>query len=111
MNEEQQEYRYVQVTAAQEIPEGERVFFEIDGLPIVLFAISGKFYATGDQCSHDGGPIGEGQVEGYEIICPRHGARFDIRTGKATRMPAVRDIPYYPIRVVNDMIEIGLPIQ
>jgi 3-phenylpropionate/trans-cinnamate dioxygenase ferredoxin subunit len=105
-----QQFRYIQVTSAQEIPEGERLFFEIDGLPIVLFALGGNFYATSDQCSHDGGPIGEGQIEGNEIICPRHGARFDIRNGKATRMPAVRDIPSYPIRIVDDMIEIGLPI-
>jgi len=111
MDGEQLEYRYIQVTSVQEIPDGERIFFEIDGLSIVLFAIGGKFYATSDQCSHDGGPIGEGQIEGFEIICPRHGARFDIRNGKATRMPAVQDIPYYPIRVVDDMIEIGMPVR
>jgi 3-phenylpropionate/trans-cinnamate dioxygenase ferredoxin component len=103
--------KYIRITSVQEIPDGERLFFEIDELPIVLYALNGNYYATGDQCSHDGGPIGEGQIEGNEIICPRHGARFDIRTGKVTRFPAVKDIPCYPVRIVEDQIEIGLPVS
>jgi 3-phenylpropionate/trans-cinnamate dioxygenase ferredoxin subunit len=53
--------------------------------------------------------VGDGEIEEHEIICPRHGARFDIRTGKATSLPAVVDIPSYPVRVVGSMLEIGLP--
>lgn len=106
-----QDYRFVQITSVQEMPDGERLIFEIDDLPIVLYALNGKYFATGDECSHDGGPIGDGEVEGNEIICPRHGARFDLRTGKVTRLPAVTDIPGYPVRVVNDMIEIGIPVK
>jgi 3-phenylpropionate/trans-cinnamate dioxygenase ferredoxin component len=106
-----QQYRYVQITSVQEMPDGERLFFEADGLPIVLYALNGQFYATGDECSHDGGPIGDGEIEGNEIICPRHGARFDIRTGKVTHMPAVSDIPSYPVRVNDGRIEIGIPVS
>lgn len=106
-----QNYRFIQITSIQEMPDGERLFFEIDGKSIVLYSLNGHFYATGDECSHDGGPIGDGQIEENEIICPRHGARFDIRTGKVTRMPAVKDIPSYPVRINNDKIEIGLPVS
>jgi 3-phenylpropionate/trans-cinnamate dioxygenase ferredoxin subunit len=106
-----QNYQYIQITSIQEMPDGERLFFEIDGKSIVLYSLNGNFYATGDECSHDCGPIGDGQIEGNEIICPRHGARFDIRTGKVTRMPAVKDIPSYPVRINADKIEIGLPVS
>lgn len=104
------DFKFYPIAPASEVPEGERIFFEIDGQPIVVFALKEAFFATGDVCSHDGGNIGQGELEGFEIICPRHGARFDVRTGKVLRLPAVRDIPHYPIRVnVNGMLEIGVP--
>ena len=107
--DENQEFRYIQITSVQEIPNGERLFFEIDGLPIVLYSLNGQYFATGDECSHDGGPIGDGEIDGNEIVCPRHGARFDIRTGKVTGMPAITDIPSYPVRLLDGKIEIGIP--
>lgn len=109
--DENQELRYIQITSVQEIPDGERLFFEIDGLPIVLYSLNGLYFATGDECSHDGGSIGDGEIDGNEIICPRHGARFDIRTGKVKGMPAVTDIPSYQVRVVDGKIEIGVPVS
>lgn len=99
---------YYRITTTNELPDGERLFVEISGQPIVIFALNGQYFATSDECSHDGGPIGDGKIEGFEIICPRHGARFDIRTGKATRFPAVEPIAQFPVRVVDDYIEIGL---
>lgn len=87
------------------------MFLEIDGKPIVILNINDEYFAIGDVCSHDEGPVGEGNVEGYEIICPRHGARFDIRTGKVLALPAFVDIPAYPIRVVGGQIEIGIPAE
>lgn len=93
----------------EEVPNGERIFLEIGKAKIALFNIGGKFYAIEDVCSHDDGPVGEGEVEGTEIICPRHGARFDLTTGQALAMPAVEDIPAYPVRIINGMIEIGIP--
>jgi 3-phenylpropionate/trans-cinnamate dioxygenase ferredoxin component len=104
-------FRYYRITSTQEFPEGERLFVEINNLSIVIFSLNGEYYATSDECSHDGGPIGDGQIEGYEIICPRHGARFDLRTGKVTHFPAVTDIASYPIRIVDGNIEVGLPLQ
>ena len=102
---------FVAVGAADELPNGERLYVEIDELPIVVFNIAGRLFAIGDVCSHDGGPLGDGDLEGMEVICPRHGARFDVQSGKALALPAVVDIPAYPVRVIDGEIEVGVPID
>ncbi len=101
-------YNFVQVCPVGDVPEGERIYFDIGDQAVVMLNISGNFHAIGDICSHDNGPLGEGEVEGCEVICPRHGARFDLRNGKATRSPAFVDIPWFPVRVVHGMLEIGV---
>ena len=103
------QYTFFPVAKVSEIANGERVFFEIGDKPVVLFNIGGQFFAIGDLCTHDDGPLGDGDLDGYEVICPRHGARFDVRSGKATRRPAVAPTPYYPVRVVGEQIQIGVP--
>jgi len=100
---------FIEVASVNDLPAGERLFVEIDDQTIVVFNVAGQYYAIADLCSHDDGPLGDGEVEGIEIICPRHGARFDLRDGKVLALPAVEDIPAYPIRVVDGAIEIGLP--
>ena len=100
---------YLEIAPASELPSGERLFVEIAGKPIVIFNIAGQFYSIADVCSHDDGPVGEGDLEGYNITCPRHGAEFDVRTGQVMSMPAVVDIPAYPVRVVDGMIQLGIP--
>jgi 3-phenylpropionate/trans-cinnamate dioxygenase ferredoxin subunit len=100
---------FLEIASASELPDGERLFVEIGGKPIVIFKIAGQFFSIADVCSHDDGPVGEGLLEGYNITCPRHGAQFDIRTGKVVQMPAVVDIPAYPVRVVDGMIQLGVP--
>jgi len=107
MESNQMNYEYVVVGDASDLENGERLFLEIDGEPIVVFNIAGIFFAIGDLCSHDNGPLGDGDLDGVEIACPRHGARFDIRNGKALSLPAVDDIPSYPVRVLDGKIEIG----
>jgi 3-phenylpropionate/trans-cinnamate dioxygenase ferredoxin component len=102
-------YEFLQVIEAGEIPPGERIVVEVDGLPIAVFNVSGQYYAIGDVCTHDEGPLAEGELDGFQLICPRHGARFDIRTGKALTLPAFIDTPWYPVRVVDGWLEIGLP--
>ena len=105
------ECEFIPVASTDEIPIGARLFFEIDAEAIVVFNIAGSYFAIGDVCSHDDGPLGDGTLESeYEISCPRHGAHFDVRTGKALTLPATVDIPAYPVRVVDDQIEIGLPL-
>jgi 3-phenylpropionate/trans-cinnamate dioxygenase ferredoxin subunit len=100
---------FVVVADADELPDGERLFLEIDDEFIVLFNIAGELFAIEDSCTHDDGPIGEGELEDLQVVCPRHGARFDLRDGKVTSPPAVVDIKAYPVRIVNGEIEIGLP--
>lgn len=104
-----EECEFIEVAAVEELASGERLFIEIDDQSIVVFNIAGQFFAIGDICSHDGGPLGDGDLDGFEVICPRHGARFDVRSGKVTALPAVEDIPAYPLRLVDGRIEIGIP--
>jgi len=106
---EESKIEFVEIVPASELPNGERLFVEIEGKPLVIFNIADQFFSIGDVCSHDDGPVGEGDLEGYTITCPRHGAEFDIRDGKVVQMPAVVDIPAYPIKVVDGMIQVGLP--
>jgi 3-phenylpropionate/trans-cinnamate dioxygenase ferredoxin subunit len=102
---------FVAIARQEDLPDGERLFVEIDGEPVVVFNIAGEYFAIADLCSHDDGPLGDGDLEGYEINCPRHGASFDVRTGKVLSLPAIVDIPAYPIRIVNGQIQIGLPLE
>lgn len=102
---------FVAVAAEDELRDGERLFVEIDDLSIVVFKIAGRYFAIGDVCSHDDGPLGDGELEGYDVICPRHGARFDVRSGKVLSLPAIVDIPAYPVRLQDGQIEIGIPVE
>lgn len=103
---------YVVVANAADIPNGERLFVEIDEFQIVVFNIAGKFFAIADVCSHDDGPVGDGEFESeFEIACPRHGARFDVRTGEAVTLPAIIDIPAFPVRIVDGEVEVGIPLD
>jgi 3-phenylpropionate/trans-cinnamate dioxygenase ferredoxin subunit len=102
-------YQFYAVADESEIEPGERIFLEIGAEAIVLFNIAGNLYAIGDVCTHDGGPLGDGDLDGTQVICPRHGARFDVRTGKALTLPAVVDTPSYPVRIVDHQIQIGIP--
>ena len=106
---EEQKVDYLEIAQESELPNGERMFVDIGDTPIVIFKIAGKLYAIGDVCTHDDGPLGDGDIEDFNVVCPRHGAEFDIRTGKAVAMPAVVDIPAYPVRVVEGIIEVGVP--
>jgi len=109
MTSNQDNIDYIVVGEASELLNGERLFLEIEGEPIVVFNISGEYFAIGDLCSHDNGPLGDGDLEGYKIICPRHGARFDLRNGKALSLPAILDTPSYPVRIRDGKIEVGIP--
>ena len=98
----------VTLATTGELSPGERKLIELDGLPIALFNIEGEYYCIADVCSHDDGPLAEGECNGYEIECPRHGARFDVRDGKVLSFPAIRDIPIYPVSVDGDAVQIDI---
>ncbi len=102
---------FVAIAPADDVPPGSRVFVEIDAKPIVIFNIAGQFFAIGDACSHDEGPLGDGELDGMEVVCPRHGARFNVQTGKVLSLPAVVDIPAYPVRIQDGQIEVGVPAE
>ena len=100
---------FVEIAPASELPTGERLFVDLGDKPIVIFNIAGQMFAIGDVCTHDDGPLGDGVIEDHNIVCPRHGAEFDVRTGKVMSMPAAVDIPAYPVQVRDGTIFIGLP--
>ena len=102
------ELTYYPVCSTDELPPGERLFIEIGDDPVVIINVHGEYFAVADVCTHDDGPLGEGDVEDHQIVCPRHGARFDIRTGEVMALPAVKDVTAYPVRVVDDVVEIGV---
>ena len=106
---DQANLEYVTVATVDEIGNGQRKLVDVDGEPLAVFNIAGQYFAIADVCSHDDGPVAEGLLDGTQVECPRHGARFDLRTGKALTLPAVVDIPAYPVRVVGDEIQVGLP--
>lgn len=99
--------RFVTVAKTSEIWPGERAVFDVEDHYIAVFNVDGTYYAIEDVCTHDDGPLAEGELYGFEIECPRHGARFDIRTGAVLRMPAVIPVPRYEVRVEGDEIQIG----
>lgn len=72
--------------------------------PIAVYNIDGALYAVEDTCTHDGGDLAGGEVFGFEVECPRHGARFDLRTGAVTRLPAYEPIASFPVREEDAVI-------
>ena len=97
---------FITVASVDEIPPGERLIVEIGRRWVAIFNLDGNFHAIEDRCTHDDGPLAEGEVEGCQVICPRHGARFDIRDGKVLSAPALVDVPTFETRVVGDNIQI-----
>lgn len=98
---------WIEVARVDEIPEGEARVYEIDGERIAVCNAGGEIFAIDDLCTHDDGPLGEGRLDGHCIECPRHGARFDIRTGAATRMPAVAPVGTFEVKVEGGAIFVG----
>jgi 3-phenylpropionate/trans-cinnamate dioxygenase ferredoxin component len=100
---------FIDIARVGELEDDERIFFDYMGIPVVLIQISGEYYALQDCCTHDDGPLGDGEIEDHQIICPRHGARFDVRSGKALTLPAVKEVLAFPVKLVGDVIQVGFP--
>ena len=90
---------FQRVARVSDIPDPGRTVVEIDDRLVVLLRVSGEVFAIDDVCTHDGGPLGEGELEDHTIACPRHGAKFDIRTGAALTMPATRPTKVHEVKV------------
>jgi len=97
---------FVKVGKVAEVPPGRVQVYEVDGRRIAVCNVDGAFYAIDDVCTHDGGALDQGQLEGDQIECPRHGARFDVKTGRALTLPAVLPVKSYPVQVAGDEIRV-----
>ena len=100
---------FVKVARLEDIPPGERLWVDFDEETVVIFNVDGRLYCIADICTHDGGPLAEGDLEGYEIECPRHGAHFDIRTGDVLSLPAVVPVPTYQVKVEDGDVYVESP--
>ena len=99
---------FFKVASVNEIPPGGKKLVEVDFLPVAIFNIDGKFLAVEDVCTHDGGPLAEGELEGDEIGCPRPGARFSAKTGDAGSMPAYEPIECYEVKIEDGDILVSV---
>jgi 3-phenylpropionate/trans-cinnamate dioxygenase ferredoxin subunit len=99
---------FVKVASVANLPPGSKQLAEVDGRPIAVFNVDGSFYAIDDVCTHDGGPLAEGELSGCEIMCPRHGARFDVRTGKALCMPAIEPVAVHATELRGGDVYVAL---
>lgn len=99
---------FVPVAKVNELSDPGKMLVEVEDRLVVLYHVEGEFFATDDVCTHDGGPLSDGQLEDHTIACPRHGAKFDIRTGAALTMPATRPTTAHQVKVEGDTILIRL---
>lgn len=97
---------WVDVPGAGEIEPGHVAVFEAGGNRLAVCNVGGALYAVDDICSHDGGPLDQGELIGDQIECPRHGARFDVKTGRALTLPAVRPIGSYAVRTTRGVVQV-----
>jgi len=97
---------WINVFNVNALMNGENSVIDVDGTEVAVFKIDDQFYAIEDVCSHDGTEIASGELDGDEIICPRHGARFCVKTGAVKSAPAYEDIHSYPVRIVEGKVQI-----
>ena len=99
---------FAKVAKLGDIPEGQAIVVALGDTEIALGNVGGQIHAVANLCTHDGGPLGEGELLDHQIECPRHGARFDLRTGAVRALPAVVPIPTYEVRIEGDDILVDL---
>ncbi len=95
---------FIAIAKVAEIPDPGRKVVELDDQLVVVIHTAGHFYAIDDVCTHDGGPLGEGTLEGTTIACPRHGAKFDFRTGAALTMPATKPTRTHEVKIEGENV-------
>ena len=102
---------FVKAAKISDIPPGQVKVVEIGFEDVALCNVDGKIYVIADVCTHDDGPLGEGHLHGDQIECPRHGARFNVRTGEALTLPAVVGIPTFEVKVEGDDIFVDVDLE
>jgi 3-phenylpropionate/trans-cinnamate dioxygenase ferredoxin component len=98
--------KWISVLGVEELTPGMHKLLELEEIDLLLVNIAGEFFAVENRCSHDGGDLSSGEVCDAEITCPRHGARFNLKTGAVLSAPAFEDIATYPVRVVDNMVQV-----
>ena len=101
---------YIKVAKTQDIPAGQVRVFIVNDQRLAVANVGGQFYVIDDVCTHDGGPLGEGNLDGHEVVCPRHGARFDVRTGAVLSFPAIVPVTAYPVKVQDGELLAALDV-
>jgi 3-phenylpropionate/trans-cinnamate dioxygenase ferredoxin subunit len=96
------------VASKDAIPAGQVRVFEVGGKSLAVANVDGTFYAIDNMCTHDRGPLGEGTLAGDQVECPRHGGRFDVKTGRVTALPAVRPVRTYPVQISGDEVQVDV---
>ena len=96
------------VTSLASLPPGTGRVFTVAGQCVALFNAGGRIFAVGGTCPHDGAPLAEGAVDGTTLVCPLHGAEFDLVSGRVLCPPAVENIPSYPVHLDGDRIEVEI---
>ena len=99
---------WVKVAQVGEIPEGRIKVVTAKGIRLALANVGGSYHAVEDLCTHDGGPLGEGELVGDQVECPRHGARFNVKSGAAVTLPAIVPVKTFPVKVSGNDILIEL---
>jgi 3-phenylpropionate/trans-cinnamate dioxygenase ferredoxin component len=100
---------FVEITDATTLPDPGKRLLEIEDRVVALFHVAGNYYCIDDVCTHDGGTLVDGKLcESFAIACPRHGAKFDIRTGKVLSMPATADTVAHEVKVENGKVYVRL---
>ena len=99
---------FTTVARTGDIPEKSLRVFLVEGRRVAVSRVEGAFYAIDDVCTHDDGPLGEGVLDGDQVECPRHGARFSVKTGEALTMPAVTPVKVHLARVEGDRVQVAL---
>jgi 3-phenylpropionate/trans-cinnamate dioxygenase ferredoxin subunit len=99
---------FEKVAKVADVAPGQVRIFHVDGKEIALANVDGAIYAIDDVCTHDGGPLGEGTLFGDLVECPRHGARFNVRTGRPMTLPAVLPVRTYPVQVEGEDVRVDV---
>ena len=95
---------FIKAATKSEIKSGEKLLVEVDERLVILFQIEQQYFCLDDVCTHDGGTLSDGDFDGHEIACPRHGAKFDVRCGKAVCMPATQATGSHEVKIDGDDI-------
>ena len=97
---------WINVAPAAQIGPGEFAVIDVDEIQIAVFNVEGEYHAIEDLCSHDLACLTDGEFEGCEVVCPMHGARFDVRTGEALTPPAYEPVPVFPVRIEDGVVQV-----